>query len=159
LIDCLGQRLRLSPLVEVDLHQARASARQIVDEIGSPPEDREALIDGLTRELLPSWSDEWLHLDRERWNQLRLYALESLAQRLLSTGQYLPALQVARAATAIDPIRETAHRIVIEIHLAEGNVASAVQSYQHYADFLMRELDVRPSSQMTVLLEGLVPAQ
>lgn len=157
LVDCLGQRLRLSPLVRVDLHTVGADARKIVDGLG-PPRDAEALIDDLTRELLPDWNDEWLDLDRERWNQLRLYALEGLAQRLLAAEQYLPALQAALAAIAIDPLRETAHRIVIEIHLAEGNVASAVRRYQHYSDFLLRELRVSPSPQMTSLLQGLLSA-
>ncbi|MFK0114025.1 BTAD domain-containing putative transcriptional regulator [Streptomyces sp. NPDC091217] len=158
LIDCIGQRLRLSPLVRVDLHRLRAAARHIVDGTGPPPDDSEALIDDLTRELLPGWPDDWLQLDRERWNQMRLYALERLAQRLMNSRQYLPALQAALAATAIDPIRETAQRIVMEVHLAEGNVASAVRCYQHYAKFLMHELEVSPSQQMTGLLKGLVPA-
>ncbi|MGW2426724.1 bacterial transcriptional activator domain-containing protein [Streptomyces sp. NPDC001709] len=86
---------------------------------------------------------------------MRLYALEGLAQRLLSAQRYLPALQAALAAAAIDPIRETAHRIIIEIHLAEGNLASAVRSYHHYEAYLQRELGVSPSPQMTDLLPGL----
>ncbi|MER7541205.1 BTAD domain-containing putative transcriptional regulator [Streptomyces sp. NPDC097704] len=158
LVDCIGQRLRLSPLVRVDLHTVGVGARKIVDGPGPPPGDAEAFIDDLTQELLPGWTDEWLDLDRERWNQLRLYALESLAQRLLTAGQYLPALQAALTAIAIDPIRETAQRTVIEIHLAEGNVASAVLRYQHYSDFLLRELHVSPSPHMTNLLQGLLSA-
>ncbi|MEV7003294.1 BTAD domain-containing putative transcriptional regulator [Streptomyces sp. NPDC093982] len=158
LVDCVGQRLQLSPLVRVDLHEVGAGARRIVDGPAPPPGGAEALIDKLTLELLPGWTDEWLELDRERWNQLRLYSLESLAQRLLVAGQYLPALQAVLAAIAIDPIRETAHRIVIEIHLAEGNVASAVRCYQRYSDFLLRELNVNPSPQMTSLLQGLMSA-
>ncbi|WP_158697319.1 AfsR/SARP family transcriptional regulator [Streptomyces hokutonensis] len=110
----------------------------------------------MTQELLPGWTDEWLELERERWNQVRLYTLESLAQRLLAAGHHLPALQAAIAAISIDPIRETARRIVIEIHLAEGNVASAVRLYQDYADFLLRELNVSPSPQMTSLLQDLL---
>ncbi|MFM9633311.1 bacterial transcriptional activator domain-containing protein [Streptomyces galilaeus] len=58
------------------------------------------------------------------------------------------------AAAAIDPIRETAHRIIIEIHLSEGNVASAVRCYQHYEAYLQQELGVSPSPHMTDLLEG-----
>ncbi|MGW1067450.1 AfsR/SARP family transcriptional regulator [Streptomyces aureus] len=155
LVDCIGQRLRLSPLVRVDLHTVSVEARKVVDGL-DPPSDTEALINDLTRELLPAWSDEWLELDRERWNQLRVYALEGVAQRMLAAGRYLPALQAAIAAIAIDPIRETAHRIVVEVHLAEGNVASAVRCYQHYCDFLLRELRVNPSPQMTGLLQGLL---
>jgi DNA-binding SARP family transcriptional activator len=158
LIDCVGQRLRLSPSVRVDLQWIRTSARQIIDGLSPPPGDTEALIDDLSRELLPGWSDEWLQLDRERWDQMRLYALEGLAQCLLTAQQYLSALQAALAAIAIDPIRETAHRIVIEVHLAEGNLASAVRRYQHYETFLQQELDVSPSPQMTSLVQDLISA-
>ncbi|GGX36526.1 AfsR/SARP family transcriptional regulator [Streptomyces lomondensis] len=155
MVDCVGQRLRISPVVRVDMLRIRDSAWQIVDGLAPPPSDGETLTDEFTRELLPGWPDEWLHVDRERWDQIRLYALEGLAQRLLTAKQYLPALQAALAATAIDPIRETAHRIVIEIHLAEGNVASAVQCYKQYEAYLQRELRVSPSPQMTDLLQGL----
>lgn len=155
LIDCIGQRLRMSPIVRVDVLRIRDSGRQTVDVLAPPPADSERLIEEFTRELLPGWSDEWLHSERERWDQMRLYALEGLAQRLLNAPQYLPALQAALAATAIDPIRETAHRIVIEIHLAEGNVASAVRCYQQYEAYLQHELRVSPSPQMTDLLQGL----
>ncbi|GGQ37545.1 hypothetical protein GCM10010233_64490 [Streptomyces pseudogriseolus] len=135
--------------------RSRDAARQIMDGPAPPPADSETLIEEFTRELLPGWPDEWLYSDRERWDQMRLYALESLAQRLLTAQQYLPALQAALAATAIDAIRETAQRTVIEIHLAEGNVANAVRCYQQYEAYLQRELGVSPSPQMTDLLEGL----
>ncbi|GAA5032654.1 hypothetical protein GCM10023335_75400 [Streptomyces siamensis] len=155
LIDCIGQRLRMSPLVQVDVLQIRDSARQSVDTPTPLPTDSETLIEAFTRDLLPGWPDEWLQADRERWDQMRLYSLEGLAQQMLTAQQYLHALQAALAATAIDPIRETAHRIVIEIHIAEGNVANAVQCYHQYKAYLQRELKVSPSPQMTDLLQGL----
>ncbi|MFM9634824.1 hypothetical protein ACKI10_45680 [Streptomyces galilaeus] len=102
LIDCVGQRLRLSPAVQVDMLGIRDAARQIVDGLSPPTADSEKLIEGLTRELLPGWPDEWLHWDRERWNQMRLYALEGLAQRLLSAQRYLPALQAALASIFLE---------------------------------------------------------
>jgi len=118
--------------------------------------DSDALVDGLSRELLPHWSDDWLILERERWDQLRLHTLESLAQQLRTAGRYLPALQTALAAIAIEPIRETAHRIVIEVHIAEGNVASALKHYQHYRAILQRELGVGPSQRMVQLVRALM---
>ncbi|MCZ0980646.1 hypothetical protein O1L60_21250 [Streptomyces diastatochromogenes] len=74
-VECVDRRLRLAPLVEVDLHLARCRAQ---DAIGDrrPPEDPEGLSAALGEELLPRWPDEWLVLERERWDQLRLHALE-----------------------------------------------------------------------------------
>src|SRR5690606_23384985 len=88
------------------------------------PEERKATVAGLTRELLPEWGDAWLSYERERWDQLRIHALERIASELLGQGDHFGALETALEAVALEPIRETAHRIVVEVHLAEGNKAS-----------------------------------
>ncbi|MFJ9413122.1 bacterial transcriptional activator domain-containing protein [Streptomyces sp. NPDC101227] len=155
-IDSVGQRLWLSPAVEVDLNEMRKTAQQVIAGLSPLPADCDALVGELNRELLPGWSDDWLMLDHERWDQVRLHALESLAQQLQTAGQYLPALQTALTAISIDPIRETAHRIVVEIHIAEGNLACALKRYRTYRELLRQELEVAPSQQMTRLVEELI---
>ncbi|MEV4506018.1 AfsR/SARP family transcriptional regulator [Streptomyces klenkii] len=156
-IESAGQRLLLSSTLRVDLHHAWAEARQIIDESMSLPGAWEGVVGNLSRELLPGWTEGWLLLERDRWDQMRVYALESLAQQLQQQQHYLPALQSALAAVAVDPFRETAYRIVIEVHLAEGNVASAVRRYRDYRAYLRRELNVTPSSRMTQLMRDLMP--
>jgi DNA-binding SARP family transcriptional activator len=157
MIESVGPRLRLAPAVDVDL-------RQVLDQHGDLAHpgpschgisEHLALVDVLTRRLLPEWSEDWLVLERGRWEEFRLHALENLAGQLLTKGRYLDALQTALAATSIEPIRETAHRIVIEVHLAEGNTASAIKYYQHYRESLRRELGVEPSAQLDQLVHGL----
>ncbi|WP_030240494.1 AfsR/SARP family transcriptional regulator [Streptomyces sp. NRRL S-350] len=155
-IETAGRWMRLSPAVRVDLREARRSARQVVAGLSQLPASCDELVDDLAAELLPGWEEEWLSLERERWDQLRLYALESLARQLCASERYLAALQTALAAIAIDPVRETAHRVVVEVHLAEGNIASALRSYQRYRSFLQRELNVAPSPKMTGLVRNLL---
>jgi DNA-binding SARP family transcriptional activator len=104
---------------------------------------------------LPDWSDDWIMLERERWDQLRLHALEALAQRLITAERYLPALEAALTAVAIEPVRESAHRTVIEVHIAEGNSACAIKHYQRYRGILQRELGVSPSQRMDRLVRAL----
>ncbi|GGX37178.1 AfsR/SARP family transcriptional regulator [Streptomyces lomondensis] len=122
-----------------------------------PSEMRAGLIAALRCELLPDWSEDWLVLERENWDQLRLHVLELLARRLQEEQCYVPALQTAQSAAAIDPVRETAHRIVMEVHIAEGNAASALKRYQAYKEFLLRELNISPSQQMAQLVQDLRP--
>jgi DNA-binding SARP family transcriptional activator len=155
-IETAGSHLSLAPGVQVDQRQALTAVRAIT--AGSSPEilDRHAQISAaLARELLPDWCDDWLLLDRERWDQARLHALETLARQLMSTERFLPALEAALVAVAIEPIRESAHRTVIEIHLAEGNSACAMRHYQRYRGLLHRELGVSPSRRMIRLIEPL----
>ncbi|WP_121751237.1 BTAD domain-containing putative transcriptional regulator [Streptomyces sp. E2N166] len=157
LINSVGQRLALTSSIRVDLHQVQDVARQVITGQRPLPTEADHLIAGLSRELLPGWTEEWLPMERERWGQMRVYALESLAQQFQSAGNYLPALQAALAAIAIDPFRETPHRIAIEVHISEGNVASALRRYQDYRAFLHRELRVAPSRQMAQLVQALMP--
>ncbi|WP_405827244.1 MULTISPECIES: BTAD domain-containing putative transcriptional regulator [unclassified Streptomyces] len=157
LIDSVDRCLRLSQPVLVDLHDVGKLAQEVLSGQDLPHRVADALVDELARELLTGWSDSWLLLERERWDQLRLHALEALAQQFQLAQQYLPALQTALSVIAIDRVRETAHRIVMEVHIAEGNVASAFKCYQEYRAFLDRELSVAPSRQMTQLVEDLMP--
>ena len=153
-----GAQLRLAPLVHVDQRQALADGQAITSSgtITADLLERHAeIIIALSQELLPDWTDDWLLLERERWDQVRLHALETMAQRLMSLEKFLPALDAALRAVSIEPIRESAHRTLIEIHLAEGNSACAVKHYQRYRGLLHRELGVTPSRRMTRLIEPL----
>ena len=114
---------------------------------------------GLTQvdgDLLPDWDDEWLLVDRERLRQLRLHVLESLAGQLAREGRYGMALEAALAALCADAVRESAHRTVIRIHLAEGNLAEAVHAYQRCCAVLARELGTTPTSQTSGLVVSCV---
>ena len=155
-VDCAGQRISLAPTVAVDVCAVARHAHQIVASQSPAGLNGYAeVVDALARELLPDWSDDWLVLERERWDQLRLHALETLARRLITAEEYLPALEVALTAVAIEPVRESAHRTVIEIHIAEGNSACAIKHYQRYRGLLQRELGVSPSQRMDRLVRTL----
>jgi DNA-binding SARP family transcriptional activator len=111
----------------------------------------------LSLELLPDWFDEWLPVERERWNQLRLHALEALAERLLAVRKYSQAVEAALAAVWVEPLRESAHRLLIRVHAAEGNPSEALSQYQRYRQLLHRELHVLPTDQMESLIRVLTP--
>ncbi len=46
----------------------------------------------------------------------------------------------------------TTHRLVLEIHLAEGNVSEAQRHYRHAASMLRQELGIEPSEQLRSVL-------
>lgn len=105
-------------------------------------------------DLLPGWYDDWVLLERERVRQLRLHALETAAQRLAVRGAHLEALQLAFEAVRLEPLRESAHRAVIAVHLAEGNVIDAVRHYEWFRAVLAAELGVAPSEHLSALVRG-----
>lgn len=155
LVDRRGEQLRLSKDVRVDLHGARAYAHGVL--AGEDLGEVELDATGLTDELLPDWYDDWLTIQREGFHQLRLHALEALAERLIESGYPASALDAGFSAIAADPLRETPHRIVIRIHLAEGNLREAMRQYDFYRRIVGEQLGLAPSPQMDALVDGLSP--
>jgi DNA-binding SARP family transcriptional activator len=144
---------RLSSALPVDFCRALEAAHLLVSTAERPDAGASAeLLGALSRDLLPDWTEDWLVPERQRWEQVRLHALEAIAQQFISAGAHLAALETAFTAITIDPVRESAHRTVIAAHLAQGNGGSALRHYQHYRALLHRELGVLPSQRMTRLV-------
>lgn len=140
--------LRLAPEVRVDVSEMLLAASSV----GS---GRTAEAPGrFAADLLPGWDEDWLVVDRERVRQTRLHALEQLSGSLLAQGDYGPALDAALTCLDADPLRESAHRAVIRVHLAEGNLAAALAQYHRCAGILREELGLQPTRRLTELLAG-----
>jgi DNA-binding SARP family transcriptional activator len=157
LVDNRGQRLRLAEYVDVDLQRWMDHARILTSQPRiDPAVNCSELVETLSQELLTSWrNEEWLVLERQRWDLLRLHALEQLAEQFAADARYVDALEAGLAAVAIEPYRESAHRAVIRAHIAEGNSASALAQYHRCQRLLTRELGVRPTAQLQALVQGL----
>jgi len=105
-------------------------------------------------ELLPGWYDDWAIIERECIRQQLLHALEALAGHLIGSGRHAEAVGVAVTAVAIEPLRETAQRVLVETHIAEGNLVEARRAYRAYRSLLRRELGVEPGARITGLIEA-----
>jgi DNA-binding SARP family transcriptional activator len=143
--------LRLGPCVRVDLRDAEARAHTELAGASSGTEP-----DALTLDLLPDWyDDDWVLLERERFRQLRLRALESMCTRLAAAGRLDEALEAGLLALAGEPLRESAHRALVALHLAEGNAAEALRQFRLCRRLLLERLGVEPSPLMLDLVAGL----
>ena len=154
LISASGGTLCIAPDVLVDVHELTEWTRRALD----PGADTNGLMVGdlgMPGELLPGWYDEWVLLERERLRQLRMHALEALAVKYAAAGRYGEAVQAAYAAVRAEPLRESAHRTVVRIHLAEGNVAEAVRAYESFRTLLAQEIGAAPTPQMCRLVDTL----
>lgn len=154
LVEASGGSLSLAESVRVDVRELDDWARQVQDPRSGVKEMNLPDV-GLCGDLLPGWYDDWVLLERERLRQLRMHALEAVARRLADAGRYGDALQAAYAAMRAEPLRESAQRTVIRVHLAEGNVCEALQAYEQFRVLLADELGVQPSEQMARLVGGL----
>jgi DNA-binding SARP family transcriptional activator len=139
--------LALAAGVEVDLADAMGLVRAL-PEIPANHDPDTAL---LAADILPGWTAAWIVVERERFRQLRLHALEERSLRLSAAGRYEEALAMARTAVHTAPSRESARRAIIEAHLAEGNIAAAVAEYDEYQELLRSSVGGPASSGLEML--------
>lgn len=146
-----GGRLALAAHANVDVHILSSIARRLIDgEFLPNPTEFEPL--SQAGDLLPDWSDDWVLGERERFRQLRLHALENACAQLVRAGQFGQAVEVCMAAVVDDPLRESAQRQLIKLHLAEGNRIEALRQYRAFRQILNDELGVEPSRQTRELV-------
>lgn len=136
----------------VDVRVACEWAARLVH--GSPIPDDLRVVNwrGDCLDLLPGWSEDWVILEREHVRQRLLHALEALSQRLVEAGRYAEGVDAAVWAVSAGPLRESAIRVLIEAHLAEGNLIEARRVYHAYRNTARRELGIEPGEHLASLI-------
>jgi WD40 repeat protein/DNA-binding SARP family transcriptional activator len=149
---------RLHPLAEVvvDLELAAAQLEQAEAALteGAPQEalDAAAAARGvLTRPLLPGANGPWVDGQRRCLALLLLRALETVAAARLAIGDHQHAAEAADAAIALDPFRETAHRLLLRANLAAGDGAAGLRAFERCRRLLADELGVDPAPETRAL--------
>ncbi|MET9019929.1 BTAD domain-containing putative transcriptional regulator [Actinopolymorpha sp. NPDC004070] len=149
-----ANRLSLQSWVSVDAQ----AQRHLIDAITTGQRDS---ADGvelrlLGGDLLPDWDEYWLAAAREELRLLRLLSLEAVAAAHVAACRHAAGLNAALLVAREEPLRESAHRLVIQAHLAQGNQAQAAQQYLRYRGLLWDDLRLLPSPDLQALAEPLV---
>jgi len=108
---------------------------------------RGELLDGLRIDEAPF--DDWLAGERQRLRELGLNALEKLLAMDLETGSLERAVETGLRLLALDPLRESAHRTLMELYARQGRRTAGLRQYQRCAEALRRELGVEPEAATT----------
>ena len=107
-----------------------------------------AVADNITRRPFLSGDEEgWIGRERERLARIRVRALDCLAHVWLDAGDGALAIEAASEAVALEPYRESAHRLLMRAHALAGNPAGAVQAYHRLRELLVAELGTDPSAE------------
>ncbi|MCW2135447.1 AfsR/SARP family transcriptional regulator [Arthrobacter sp. VKM Ac-2550] len=147
--------LDLAERARIDVRDIRAQASGAEEQTG--PDLPQSILDTvLEAELLPGWGEDWVISEQDRWQRWRLSVLERLARQFLLQGQIDLAVEAARAATTIEPLRESAQRLLLQCYLAEGNQAEALRAYQSFRIRLRQEFGVDPSPFTADLVSSLL---
>jgi DNA-binding SARP family transcriptional activator len=153
-VDGHGDYITLQRDVVVDVRELAVTSRSMLDGSAAPVGFTDVLDAG---ELLPDWYDDWVLVERERLRQLRLHALERACLDLAAEQRYGDAVDAVLAAISDEPLRESSHRLLITMHLAEGNRLEAIKQFKRYARLMRVELGLDPAPEIAALLSSLRP--
>jgi hypothetical protein len=108
-------------------------------------------------DMLPGWYEDWVIFERERIRQRILHGLEALSNRLRLDGRHGEAVEAALCAVHLKPLRESAQRVLLLGHLAEGNRVEARRELGAYAHQLKRELRLPVNPELAALVGAAGP--
>jgi DNA-binding SARP family transcriptional activator/predicted ATPase len=95
--------------------------------------------------------ERWLSAIRRELNEKAVNTLEKLVSNRIASDALEGGIKFATRLLALDPLRESAHRRLMQLYCKQGRYASALQQYQHCADQLAKELGVEPDAETKAL--------
>ncbi|HUQ57769.1 AfsR/SARP family transcriptional regulator [Lentzea sp.] len=154
-----GYRLRLAT-GQVDIGRFRSAVRA-ADAADDPGRRLELL-----RAALGEWRDEplagmegaWAEGQRRRVVQLRVQAVESLAELELDRGGHAEVAERLRAIVEAEPFRERSHGLLMRALYQSGRPAEAVVAYERLRVTLRDELGVDPGPALQELHQRILRA-
>jgi predicted ATPase/DNA-binding SARP family transcriptional activator len=105
--------------------------------------------------LLEEWAEEWVLPERQAREEACLTALETLAALALARGDPAAAETCLRRAVVLDPLRETAQRVLMQTLASRGSDAAMIQVYRDLCLRLHRELNAEPDPETQALFQQL----
>lgn len=125
-----------------------AAPGRLAPDLAAAAEQAVALYRG---ELLEPWDQDWCVRERDRWRLVHLELLDRLVEHCLGAGVLDRGLAHATRLLELDPLRETAHRLLMRLHLAAGDRTAALLQYRRCVRALAAELEVGPDPETEAL--------
>ncbi|PYE55402.1 BTAD domain-containing putative transcriptional regulator [Deinococcus yavapaiensis] len=132
----------------------RVDARELLGERFAGDVPLGEFLSGVEFDDLPELSD-WLLAWREELGARRVSLLSARASEAEREGRVADALSYATRLVDLDPLAESAYRLVMRLHAAAGDRPAALRVYHRCKDVLERELGVRPSEETARLARAI----
>jgi predicted ATPase/DNA-binding SARP family transcriptional activator len=97
--------------------------------------------------------DEWQFFQTETLRQTLATALERLVHLHMEQNEPETALAYAQRRLRLDPLHEPAHRQLMHLYVATGQMAAALRQYDLCVQTLREELDAAPEAETIALYE------
>ncbi len=153
-VDVADLDVSLAAGVVVDIRESKRLAHRLLEPGGAhlTPGETAVAVESLSADILPDWYEDWVLIETAEWRQLRLHALEAMADNLTAEGRWAEAIGAAQAAIRGEPLRETSHAALIRVFLAEGNQTEALDQFERYRTLLNDELSLDPTPNISDLV-------
>jgi DNA-binding SARP family transcriptional activator/predicted ATPase len=163
-IDHHSVRWRQEASCEIDVTEFQAA---IADAASARTEnDRSREIRSLTAaaqlcedDLLPGLYDDWLTPIREEYRQRVCEVLRRLATLFEEQMEFAAAIPFAERLVALDPIGEAHYQLLMRLHAANHDRASALRAYHQCMRVLRREMGVDPGPVTVQMFERILKAE
>ena len=107
------------------------------------------LLDGFSLKEDPF--EAWARAERERLRHLASDMLTKLIAHCDEVGDTERCVETAARLLTLDPLRESAHRIMMRAYAAQGHQTLALKQFETCRDILKRELGVEPEPETIAL--------
>jgi DNA-binding SARP family transcriptional activator len=98
----------------------------------------------------------WAEADRIRYRDMQRDAMLNLAELYLRKSRAQDCMQLIQQLLKLDPLLESAHRLVLKACAAQHDPAGLSRKYHEYQKILEDELGMLPSVEMRALYEKLL---
>ncbi|HJR81089.1 MAG TPA: BTAD domain-containing putative transcriptional regulator [Anaerolineales bacterium] len=95
--------------------------------------------------------NEWAFAKSEELRRQLAEALTSLSEDHGGLGQAEQAIPYARRLVALDPLNESAHRLLMQVYIQAGQHSAALKQYQTCEKILRKELNLNPQPETRAL--------
>lgn len=105
------------------------------------------------RRFLPGESGPWVERTRRELLEYEIRTYDTLAGAWLLEDNPVAAIQAARQSVELSPFRESSYARLMEAHLAAGNRAEAVRTYEEVRMLLRETMGIDPTPAVQALYE------
>lgn len=111
---------------------------------------RHHFLAGFTLKKAPTF-DEWSITKADELRHKQVEALTLLTEDCCLLGDAESAIQHARRLVTLDPLNESAHRLLMQVSSQVGQQNAALKQYQTFAQTLRKELNIDPQPETRAL--------
>lgn len=103
--------------------------------------------------------DDWLEIERSHRREKILQVMDRLLQQAQSEGKLEQVIRLGIKITALDPLREATHRILMDAYHQQGRRGSALKQYRLCQQLLRNELGIAPENETQALHQAIFHQQ